>query len=497
MRGSSVSMVEGTMVQAATLGGLEPESARVAGGWGARVRWVERVFVVGGWALPVLDFVALAAGFGCAVLLGAGIGGALALAVFPVFGVSVLAARGAYGLRLRLIVLDSLGLAAGSISVAAMGALAFGLLVHSGDPGAALLFRAWLLGIVFVGLVRSVFVVWQQRLRVAGVTARRTLVIGAGEVGARIGRRLERSPAYGLVPVGYVDDDPPAAEAVGGRSAPVLGPVRDLVGLVEAHAVEHVVLAFSGTSDRQLLPMLRRCAARGVGVSLVPRLFDLVNDHPAYEPVGGLPVVTLRATNPLGLTFALKHAIDRVVALGLIVLLVPLLGLIALLVKFGSPGPVLFSQRRIGRDDVPFDMLKFRTMTVQEPPFMFVPGEGLAPGGVEGVDRRTRLGRWLRRTSLDELPQLFNVARGEMSLVGPRPERPEYVSAFAADLARYAERHRVRAGITGLSQVQGLRGKCSIADRAELDNYYIENWSLGLDLKILLLTILAVLRPAE
>jgi lipopolysaccharide/colanic/teichoic acid biosynthesis glycosyltransferase len=127
----------------------------------------------------------------------------------------------------------------------------------------------------------------------------------------------------------------------------------------------------------------------------------------------------------------------------------------------------------------------------------FVPADGLAPGGVEGPDRRTRPGRWLRRTSLDELPQLVNVARGEMSLVGPRPERPEYVKTFATELARYAERHRVRAGITGLSQVHGLRGKSSIADRVELDNYYIENWSLGLDLKILLMTILAVIRPAE
>jgi exopolysaccharide biosynthesis polyprenyl glycosylphosphotransferase len=492
-----LAIVDGTIVQPATLGPVEAQSALVAGRWRGRRRWLERVLILGGWALPALDFVALAGGFGCAVLLTAGGGERLVLGVFPFFGVLVLAARGAYGLRLRLIVLDSLGLAAGSISVAAMGALAFGLLVRSSDPGAGLLVRAWLLGIAFVGLVRLLFVQCQQRRRMARVTARRTLVVGAGEVGARIGRRLECSPAYGLLPVGYVDDDPPAAAAVGGRPAPVLGPVSDLVGLVEAHKVEHVILAFSGTSDGKILPLLRRCAARGVGVSLVPRLFDLVNDRLAYEPLGGLPVATLRATNPLGATFAVKHGLDRVVAVALIVAVAPLLALIALLVKLSSPGPVLFRQRRIGRDNCPFDVLKFRTMTEQEPSLAFVPVEGLAPGGVEGVDRRTRLGRWLRRTSLDELPQLFNVARGEMSLVGPRPERPEYVNAFAAELARYAERHRVRAGITGLSQVQGLRGQCSIADRVELDNYYIENWSLCLDLKILLLTVLAVLRPAE
>jgi exopolysaccharide biosynthesis polyprenyl glycosylphosphotransferase len=270
-----------------------------------------------------------------------------------------------------------------------------------------------------------------------------------------------------------------------------------LVRLVQAREVEHVIVAFSHTADGKVLPVLRQCAAQGIGVSLVPRLFDLINTRCAYEPVGGLPVATLRSTNPLGPTFALKHAIDRVVAVVLVIVLAPLLGVIALLVALSSPGPALFRQRRIGRDSHPFDVLKFRTMTVEEPVSGFVPGAGLAPGGVEGVDRRTRVGRWLRKTSLDELPQLFNVARGEMSLVGPRPERPEYVETFAADFGRYADRHRVKAGITGLSQVHGLRGRSSIVDRLELDNYYIENWSLWLDLKILLMTVLAVMRPAE
>jgi|SRR5450755_2024820 len=488
-----MSMVEGTVAQAAALSPLEAEPGTHL----RRGSQAANSLIIGGWALPALDFVALAAAFACAAVLTNDGSARLALGLFPFLGVLVLAVRGAYALRLRLIVLDSLGLAAGSISVAAMGTLALGLLVGSTDPGSALLFRAWLLGIGFVGLVRLFFTLWQQRLRAAGITARRTVVIGAGEVGARVGRRLEQSPAYGLVPIGYIDDDPPPAAAVGGRPAPVLGPASDLVKLVEAHKVEHVILAFSSTADVEVLPLLRRCAAQGVGVSLVPRLFDLINSRLACEPVGGLPIATLRSTNPLGATFALKHAIDRVVAVLLIVVLAPLLAVIALLVKGNSPGPVLFRQRRIGRDNHPFDVLKFRTMTHREPAPGFVPAGGLAPGGVEGVDRRTRVGRWLRRTSLDELPQLLNVARGEMSLVGPRPERPEYAKTYAADLARYAERHRVRAGITGLAQVHGLRGQCPIADRVDLDNYYIENWSPGLDLKILLMTALVVIRPAE
>ncbi|MGA2928039.1 MAG: exopolysaccharide biosynthesis polyprenyl glycosylphosphotransferase, partial [Solirubrobacteraceae bacterium] len=482
----------GTVLQAATLGSLEEESA-------SRLRWRGRgaaqCLIIGGWALPALDFVGLVAGFAFALALTPDAGDRLLLAVFPFLGVLVLAARGAYVVRLRLIVLDSLGLAVGSISVAAMCSLALGVLVRAGDPG--LLVLAWLLGIACVGVARSLFTLSQQRCRAAGRSARRTVVVGAGEVGARVGRRLARSPAYGLVPIGYIDDDPPAADAVGGRPVPVLGPASELERLVEAYRVEHVIVAFSGTADSELLPVLRRCAARGVGVSLVPRLFDLINSRLACEPVGGLPVATLRSTNPLGATFALKHGLDRVLAVVLIVVLAPLLAVIALLVRRLSPGPVLFRQRRIGRDNHPFDVLKFRTMTHEQPPPGFVPSEGSAPGGVEGVDRRTGFGRWLRRTSLDELPQLFNVARGQMSLVGPRPERPQYAQTFSVDVARFAERHRVRGGITGLSQVHGLRGQCAIADRVELDNYYIENWSPWLDLKILLMTIVAVMKPAE
>jgi lipopolysaccharide/colanic/teichoic acid biosynthesis glycosyltransferase len=159
---------------------------------------------------------------------------------------------------------------------------------------------------------------------------------------------------------------------------------------------------------------------------------------------------------------------------------------------------VLFRQLRVGRDGRPFEMLKFRTMRLDKPgdtPFVLAPG--FAPGGVEGDDRRTRIGCCLRRTSLDELPQLLNILRGEMSIVGPRPERPEWAAMFASTHTRWDERHRVRGGMTGLSQVSGLRGRCSVIDRVELDNYYIEHFTLALDLRILLMTIRAVLQRAE
>jgi lipopolysaccharide/colanic/teichoic acid biosynthesis glycosyltransferase len=168
--------------------------------------------------------------------------------------------------------------------------------------------------------------------------------------------------------------------------------------------------------------------------------------------------------------------------------------LIAIAVRLTSPGPVFYRQRRIGRDGREFDLLKFRTMRPGGTPTEFVLPEGCAPGGVEGEDRRTPLGRFLREASLDELPQLLNVLRGEMSLVGPRPERPEFVQRFSVEVDRYDDRHRVKSGITGWAQVNGLRGQTSIADRVEWDNYYIQNWSLGFDLRIIALTIAEVFR---
>jgi lipopolysaccharide/colanic/teichoic acid biosynthesis glycosyltransferase len=171
---------------------------------------------------------------------------------------------------------------------------------------------------------------------------------------------------------------------------------------------------------------------------------------------------------------------------------------LATLVRLSSPGPILFRQARVGRDGKTFDCLKFRSMRPADPADAnFELQAGAAPGGVEGDDRRTAVGKFMRKTSLDELPQLINVIRGDMTLVGPRPERPEFVELFELQVRRYGDRHRVKAGITGWAQVHGLRGQTSIADRAEFDNYYIENWSLLLDFKIMILTVLAVMRPTE
>jgi exopolysaccharide biosynthesis polyprenyl glycosylphosphotransferase len=264
-----------------------------------------------------------------------------------------------------------------------------------------------------------------------------------------------------------------------------------------------------------MVPFVRQFEQLGLTVSVVPRLFEMVNVRMDVEHLGGLPLLGLRSVNPKGWQFAIKHGFDRVVAGAGLLVLSPVLGALALAVHFSSPGPVLYRQARIGRDGRNFDLLKFRSMLIGEPPaakpiapmgtpmdtktfeVLKADFEMTGPGGVEGADRRTPIGRFLRRSSLDELPQLWNVVTGEMSLVGPRPERPEFVEEFAGRLERYKDRHRVKSGITGWAQVHGFRGKTSLADRIEWDNYYIENWSLWLDLKILLMTVGAVFRGAE
>jgi exopolysaccharide biosynthesis polyprenyl glycosylphosphotransferase len=247
-----------------------------------------------------------------------------------------------------------------------------------------------------------------------------------------------------------------------------------------------------------LLRVLRRCQELGVEVSMVPRFYEKVAGHIGIEYLGGVPLLTAQPTNPRSWQFAVKYAADRLVAAFLLVLVSPVMLLAGLAVLLTTGRPIFFRQARAGRDGRVFEILKFRSMRPPEddagPAAELAPGT--APGGVEGADRRTRVGTLLRRTSIDELPQLWNVLKGEMSLVGPRPERPEYVDLFTGQIDRYGDRHRVKAGITGWAQVHGLRGQTSLADRVEWDNYYIENWSLWLDVKILLLTVLAVVRPA-
>jgi exopolysaccharide biosynthesis polyprenyl glycosylphosphotransferase len=391
--------------------------------------------------------------------------------------------------------------------VSAMAVAMAGLFVNGQAPPQYAGLRAWMFALVAVGLGRMTLSFAQRWARARRLVGKSVLIMGAGVVGAQVARRLESHPEYGLTPVGFLDEDPPSVAEVGGRDLPVLGTIEDLEETVMRTGVRHLIVAFSSVADARVSRLIQHCQELGVEVSVVPRMFDTINNRVGYDTVGGLPLMSFTTVDPRGAQFAFKHALDRVIALVLLFVLAPVILCSALAVSLTSRGPVLFSQRRVGRDGKAFDLYKLRSMHLApgqtDPseddagPLEFLLGGDTAPGGVEGEDRRTAVGRLLRRCSLDELPQLLNVLRGEMSLIGPRPERPEFVELFRQDIVRYGDRHRVKSGITGWAQVHGLRGQTSLAERVEWDNYYIAHWSLGLDMKILALTIVALFRNAE
>ncbi len=429
------------------------------------------------------------------------------LLALPALTMLVLYLRGLYRTRLRALVLDGLAPAVSAVSIASMAVAAIGLLVNGRIPNPSDWVRAWLLALLTLGAGRAALALAQRWARSRRLVGRPVLIVGAGMVGAQVARRLEDHPEYGLYPAGFLDDDPRPLAEVGGREVPVLGSAEDLDEVVRRTRTRNLIVAFSSVADAHLSRLVQRCQELGVEVSVVPRMFDTINNRVGYDTVGGLPLLSFTTVNPKGVQFALKHAFDWVFAAALLIVLAPVLALTALAVRLTSPGPIFFRQRRVGRDGTLFDLYKFRSMRVghaehelsgeQERAFDFTLDGDTAPGGVEGEDRRTPIGRFLRRTSLDELPQFLNVLRGEMSIIGPRPERPEFVELFRQDVNRYGDRHRVKSGITGWAQVHGLRGQTSLAERVEWDNYYIAHWSLALDLKILALTFGAVLRSGE
>jgi exopolysaccharide biosynthesis polyprenyl glycosylphosphotransferase len=419
----------------------------------------------------------------------------------------VLAGRAMYKRRVDRTFIDEFEPVQTSVAVSALGTMAVLLVLvpplRTGDTVVAyvrpgeLALRLWLCAAVTVPAVRLARSISQRYLRRSFHFGARTLIIGSGPLVHQLVTRMRQVPDYGLTPVGLLDDHSPADLAAMG--VPYLGTTDDLESVVRATGAVKLIIAPSNIPDEKLARTAHLAQNLGMRVRVVPRVMDAVGGDARIEHLGGVPLMVLDRVDPKGWQFAVKHVLGRAVAAILLVLISPVFVALAILVKVSSPGPIFFGQKRIGRDGVVFDCLKFRSMRPPDPAALaFEVRTGAAPGGVEGEDRRTAIGKFMRKTSLDELPQLINVLRGDMSLVGPRPERPEFVDLFAIQVRRYGERHRVKAGITGWAQVHGLRGQTSIADRAEFDNYYIENWSLLLDLKILALTALAVLRsPGE
>jgi exopolysaccharide biosynthesis polyprenyl glycosylphosphotransferase len=333
-------------------------------------------------------------------------------------------------------------------------------------------------GVMFAGVVigRAVAykVIHENRRRRSSGTS--TLVVGSGSVGVRVAEILRDDSTYGLTPIGLVGPPSVIGEEF---PVPLLGPAEDLDTVIAVHRPAAVVITFPGPPDADLVGTLRECRRLGITVYVVPRLFELAVGHTGVELVHGVPLIRMGA-GPGRLARLLKRSIDVAGAAAGLLMLAPVLLTCALAVRMEARrAKVIFKQERVGEGGRPFTIFKFRSLTPSSDL------ESQVRWNINNDARVGRIGKLLRNSSLDELPQLLNVLRGDMSLVGPRPERPFFVEQFRRTYAGYADRHRMPVGLTGWAQIHGLRGDTSIEERVRFDNYYIENWSLAMDLKIM------------
>ena len=398
--------------------------------------------------------------------------------------VLIFRARGLYQPRLTLSVLDDLPVLLSGLLLADVFVGAVMTRIHGNETLATFAQIAAVGGIGHL-CVRGLSYHLIHRLRQRSTFDYRTVVVGSGDVSRKLVRLLDERVSFGLKVVGYVDDVP--STRVGSPSWRYLGSLESLPAVMETFDVRVLVVGFGRVRDHNVTDLVRQRRLKRAALFIVPRLFEVGRLGRSVDHIGGIPVTRLSTTPTGGIHFLPKRLFDLVGAALAVLLLSPLLALIWVLVRIdGGPG-VLFRQNRVGRDGHRFEVWKFRSMVPEQSPVADTQWSDAAAARV------TPLGRVLRATSLDELPQLFNVLRGDMSLVGPRPERPHFVVQFSSSWPHYQHRHRMPVGITGLAQCNGLRGDTSIDDRARLDNYYIENWSLWLDVKVLLRTVGQVL----
>jgi Undecaprenyl-phosphate glucose phosphotransferase len=339
-------------------------------------------------------------------------------------------------------------------------------------------------GLSFVSVTSSRLTIREflRVLRRRGYNLRYALVVGGGELAGQVIERIHAHREAGLRVIGVLCDDPGRS----GRSivgVPVFAGTEQIKQVLQRHPVQQVLIALPKEDAHRLEKILADLDDETVSIRLVPDLLHVLTLRSSVEDLDGLPMINLRESPLVGWAAVGKRALDIVASGAALLLAAPLLAVIALAIRLTAGRPIFYAQERMGLDGRVFRMLKFRTMVsdaeAESGPVWTVPDD----------PRRTGLGAFLRRTSLDELPQLWNVLRGDMSLVGPRPERPVFIEQFRREIPGYMLRHKVKAGLTGWAQVHGWRGNTSLHERVEHDIYYIQNWSLGLDLQILLMTL--------
>jgi Undecaprenyl-phosphate glucose phosphotransferase len=381
--------------------------------------------------------------------------------------------------------IDELYSVFGAVSISAMMSVALSVLLFKNtvlelDFPRTMVIYAWLFTIVLVMLGRQLHHGIQARAQARGIGRDRVLIVGASETGQMVLQKIRSSSFLGYEVVGLVTRNPDfALSEVFGYT--VLGAVEDLPRLIDQYQVDEVIIALPEATHTEVLDVVSKCDRAALNIKIFPDMFQILASQVSIDDLGGLPLLSMRDVRLHGWHVTLKRAMDLAVSAALLIFLSPFLLLVTLLIKLESPGSVFYPQERMGLDAKPFMMLKFRSMRKD--------AEANGPGWtVKDDPRRTRIGVLLRRLNLDEFPQLINVLIGEMSLVGPRPERPIYVEQFKQMIPRYMERHKEKAGMTGWAQINGLRGDTSIAERTKYDLWYIENWSFLLDLKILIRT---------
>ena len=325
-------------------------------------------------------------------------------------------------------------------------------------------------------------VMLERRWR-AGIGLKRILIAGAGDLGRLVADKILEHRELGYQIIGFVDDRA-SGDHLGYRGLPLLGTIEDAVEISQRESIDHLYVALPPEQHLRMIELIESTSREMIDVKVVPDLLQVIALRARLEDLDGVPVINVNDVPLRGFNSILKRSIDVVLsAVALVVLAAPL-GIIALLVRFSSRGPVLYRQERMGLDGKPFSIMKFRSMQQDAE-------SETGPVWAQRDDPRvTGLGRFLRRSNLDELPQLWNVLCGDMSIVGPRPERPHFVEQFKHRIPQYMLRHKVKAGLTGWAQVNGWRGNTPLEKRIEYDLYYIENWSVRLDLKIMWLTLI-------
>jgi exopolysaccharide biosynthesis polyprenyl glycosylphosphotransferase len=351
----------------------------------------------------------------------------------------------------------------------------------------------WILAILLVTVGRTIVLNIERRQYRRGLQLQDAIVLGNGPQAGQVFAKLHGHPSFGFRINGYFAHEPAAADSAL-SAARYLGPPSDAPAYVRQHQIERAFIALSAEDHATLFNLITECEGVNVEFMIVPDVLEVLTSQVRLRELEGIPFLRVK-----GIPFTLwgritKRAFDVVVSGISCILLSPLFLLIPALIRLESRGPIFYRQRRVGLDGREFEMIKFRSMVVDAEAQDVVMGvhvqDDITRGiGAKGDPRRTRVGAILRATSMDELPQLLNVLTGEMSLVGPRPERPHFVKELQTIVPRYLDRHRVKTGLTGWAQVNGLRGDTSIAERIKFDLYYIENWSLALDIRILLRTL--------